>query len=363
MMQYFTPFLLSAGNGILKNYDGGTNPILVVIFLILLCFIILCGIAYLVWEALKILKFNKVCTQSHLTGEEIGFLRTFIRRLHIKHPLKVLTKRSEYDSFMNKVSHYYESLNLSEEDLLPDVQAFSKIRQKLSFTHKFRSKRLSSSRAIPVGHNLQITHYDLESKSLTAFKSKILQNNDFYINISPPPGDYDVEMFLKPGSKQRLEVCFRRPKEPEYLFDSMLIRTSTNPRPMWYIRHSDTLSKGDPLKKLDIPGSVLITHADSSETEDEEESDEGKEFSMRIAALSNRECLFTIENLDRPLNGDHKILMSFELNKIPLTTRGKIIKSVKRKDSLSYLASFNDLSPEDYVTITTFAIQKKSGKK
>ena len=84
---------------------------------------------------------------------------------------------------------------------------------------------------------------------------------------------------------------------------------------------------------------------------------------MRIAALSNRECLFTIENLDRPLNGDHKILMSFELNKIPLTTRGKIIKSVKRKDSLSYLASFNDLSPEDYVTITTFAIQKKSGKK
>ena len=347
----------------MKNYSGGDNPLVAIIFLVLISFLILTGIVYLIIQAYNIFQFNRICTQSKLTGEEIGFIRTFINRLHIKQPLDIVSRRVSYDTFVNSVAHFYESQNISEEDLLHETQLFDRVREKLNFKHKYKRKNILSSRALPENHPVFITYINRETKQIYTFDSHVILNSDFYLGIAPPTEELDPDIVDLNQAQPILEVCFRRPQDDEYLFDSTLVRPVTFPKNLWYIRHSERIVKGDPMKQLDIPGTIMITHAEDCPNSDTNNLEEAAELSVSIQALNNRACLFKLSDENLSLTPHMRILLTFEVNKSPLTIRAEIKDKVSSKKGTLYQSTYKDLAQEDFLSITSFIVLKKSNKK
>ncbi|MFT5317586.1 MAG: hypothetical protein ACI8RA_000835, partial [Chlamydiales bacterium] len=203
-------FKVSANKGMqLKAYKGGTNPVLIFIF-IGLC--VLGGTAFvlwLLWQIYKKIKFAKICSEAELSGEETGVIRSFIRRFKTSEPLLIVMKRNYLDNFSNQVSHHYGNREIAEDDLEYEIKIFDSIREKFGFQHSFKKKNISSSRAFPIGMAIIVKYHDKATKNDLEFASTVVANNDLFLGIQPPK-DEDLTWQLRDTRNPVLDISFIR---------------------------------------------------------------------------------------------------------------------------------------------------------
>lgn len=336
----------------LKDYEGGSNPILAVLFIGLIVFGLLAGISFAIWKMYKTIRFNHLCTTSRLSSNEISTLKTFMRRMHIKEPLDVVTRKKRFDDFMNRIGHFYEGLTLSEDALCQEEDVFRNIRNKLQMPHNWRSKHLHTSRCLPVNYPLSLICWDEETQNIFRFNTRVLESNEFYLGIAPPDQKISSELFQQ---RCHVEAAFTREKDAEYMFDSHLVRTVDHPKTMWYIAHSKELIKGNPVEPVAISALVMVA--------DLEDPSRVGEFNVMLHNLSNKGCTFRCDDKDHPFDSGPRILISFEIPQGSFTLRGNLLNIIKRNGELLHRVAFHDVGEEDSLTLLRFMLDLRAEKK
>ena len=338
---------------VLKDYHGGTNPILIILALALVIVLILMAIGMSLYRVYRGIQFNRICSNSKMSSHEIGTLRTFLRRMHIKEPLDVVTKKSRFDLFMNRVAHYYEKISLSEEDLHREQSVFAAMREKLNLPHTFKKKRLFTSRALPRDYPLSVLVKDPLTLNVFHFQSSVLDNNELYLGITPPSDELRAELDI--GGRVEIALSFIRERDAEYLWESHLIRPVDYPETMWYIAHSPILTRGTIQEPVNHPALIMLQQSD----------DEGRvdEFNVTLYNLTNTGCTFRCDDARHPFDTGPRVLISFELPNGSFTLRGSVVNIIKRKGEFLYRIQFEKLKDEDNISLLRFMLDQQKERK
>lgn len=323
----------------IQNYYGGTNPIVVIILAILAGAVVLTGIYYLIRAIYRQFRFRRICRFYSLSGAEIGLFKEFIRRLHIKDPLDILSKRAVFDEFVRRVGHVYEGRMMSEEDLVRETLIFDQIRKKLKFTYDFKQESVVSSHALPNGHSIRVMLSDEKTKQTTTFDSKILANHEFFLGIIPSDDQMDREITAE--GKPPCEVFFSRDDSCEYSFESNIIRIINYPKKMLLIRHSSAVRKEEAPTNLDLPATILIGGKGG------EDASDFSEYDTELDSLSYKGCTFALPREMGEIQREVPLLVSFDLKEQPMTCRGVIAQMTKQSKTFIYHVKFTSLSRED----------------
>ena len=340
----------------ISDYRGGNDPLLVFIAFALITLLITTGIIFLIWQAYRRWRFQFICKNHGLTGQQIGIIRNYCRRFAINDLLGIISSPLRYDRFSNTLSRYFGAKVVSDEQLISEIKNLEKIRKTLRLFHNPKSKRLRSSRGLEVGKVLTIDWRDDENNQLITFESRILEINDLFLGITIP--DKDIAETLQAMHQPELDITFRRPKDASYTFESKLIRAVTEPKPLWYIYHSRILNRGLSSKPINVPASALCTRATPG-------SEEVIELDMTLTQITQTSCIVTPKDQRKHMAADHAILLSFELLNQPISCRGIVTKTIRLKKSgkVAYKVSFTHLEDEIKQTVIRFLLQLKKSQR
>ena len=335
----------------IPNYHGkeGSAPILV--FNILLVIIFSSIIAYFAWLQYKKSQFEKICKDSNLSNREIGLLRGFSQRFHIENPLDLLTSQGQFNSLVNSVAHHLEHSELLEEDLNAEAELFYSIRNKLNFKSSFNSKNIYSSRSFPPGHPITITYFDRETKNKITFTSKVLHNNDLYLGIQPPKKSSNRDFLQQ--KKLGLQITLHKDSDAEYHFDSCLSHIVNIPKHMWYLRHSDSLTRGEEFQILNLSSTLMLKN-----------QDEGlpiQEHNTIIKTLTRSDCTFTFNDSTIAVPPNSQVLITIHHNVIA-TWGGTVTSRAKKMGIYQYRMKFITFDNSDTLLFNKLKNQVDSKK-
>ncbi len=316
----------------LKSYTGGTDPILLYIFLFFILFSITITIAYFIIRYLRKKKYLTRCISLGLSKQEKGLLEHFINFFQIKDPLNTIVLKNQYDHFSNRIAHHFSISNLTEEKIQEEIKIFDALRKRLKLNHSIKEKKLNSSRSLIKSIPLHISYYDSGTNNTLYYIAHIVDINDLYIGISLPPADTPISntLFLKPYAQ--ITVSFVRKNDAEYSFDSKLFRTIQYPETMLYISHSSNLTKGIPHKKLDIPCNIMYVTESTTH-----------EVNSSIEFLNPQGCSLSIPKEEVLIKKGANVIINFKLEDEELSIQG-IITEVKNPETTpSYELEFRSL--------------------
>lgn len=340
-------FLLAQLRESLVNYDGGSNPILLVSFILLVLFSIVGVITWFVLQRLKEIKFQNLCRQHNITGTQFGFLLDYIQRLHIRDPLTVIASAERYDQFIGRVAHLLEDAPLSEKELAETVQIAGEIRGKLNLKRRINKNNLPSH-TIPVGYPLTIYYHDPQATIFHSFETTVVDNNDLFLAVTPPDREIHREMYKV--AKPTLEVSFTRKDDADYTFESRLIRTIGHPNALWCLRHHTHLMRSETYNSLCFPASVLISATNGDAAVDE--------LAVTIRSLSPDGCTFSLNSVTKEqLSSPSTALISFQMNQEDFSCPGEVTDIGKTLAETSYRVKFSNLNPERRVSLLNFSRQ------
>lgn len=338
----------------LADYKGGDDPLLIYLAAGLLIALCLSGFVWLCWQAYKQWKLQRLCQQLGFSGDELGLLKGFMRRLHVKKRLETVTQQRQFDLFVNRVAHHYSNRPLTEEALIRDIDTFGNIRLKLDLKHHFRQPKINSSRALPLKYPLDIIYTDDETKETFRMQSKVIANNEFYLGVIPP--DSEIAKGLPHAKNPRLQVAFQRERGALYSFDSRFVRLVNHPQTMWYISHGDTLRKSRQATQLQIPGNLIVCG-------DEDECSVQYELNGSISVLDLEYCLVELEGEVHPVQKGVYTLLTFDMEGEPMTLRGHVAQTHANNGKLSIRIDFSNLSTEETQLLIRYRNQKKKERK
>lgn len=350
MLNFFLLADLNTPDFMLSDYRGSDSKFFSIIIILLAFFSTFSILLFIAFKISNFLQFNRICASSRLTRLEIGTLKQYMRKFHIRNTLELLSKQEKFDDLIFRLAHFFESQNLSERDLIEKGEFFHGIRKKLHFVHSKNTTSIKSTRSLKAGHIVLVTFTDPSTKNVFEFQAKVLYNTEFYLGIKPPKDE--INKILFGCERAPIEVTFAFGEEKEYLFESRLIRLVNFPKIMWYIEHSKSLSEGDPQKSLELPGTVLVqSHGDDAKIE---------EMKIKVDALSNKNIIFcTVKQKDHKIELDHNILTSFHVDTSPITVRAKVISTFTKKGRTLYRCNLQDLSRDDEDRILRFVNKLK----
>jgi hypothetical protein len=317
----------------LKDYSGGTNPLLVYLFFSLITLFITGSLGIVAWKIYKRLKFHRICSSAGLDGEESGLIQSFIRLFHIADPLRVLQKKSHYDFFANQVGHHFGNMEISAEDLQHEISVFNSIREKLGFQHDFNLRKLVSSRALPEGVQLVVTFYDRETKNYMSFQSKVIENNDLFMGIAMPSDDMKED--LMKIRKASLEISFVRARDAEYHFESRIFCEVTKKTTFLYVSHARTLTRGNVYNPLNIPATIMYYDAAGV-----------KEHKIVIEVINNKNCVIYPIDESVIFHKKASALINFSVQGAGMSLQGKIAQIILRGEKRLYRMEFNDVADD-----------------
>lgn len=338
------------GSGI-SNYGGGENPLLQFLFFAALFLALLSIGIFALWEIYKRIKFNGLCKDAGLSGEEIGVLKSFLRRFKVKEPLLAIMRRKNFDDFSAKVAHHFGNSEISEEDLLYEVAIFNSIREKLGLQHNFRTKNLTSSRALPEDLPLIITYFDKTTNNKLEFSCNVYKNSDLFLGVSPPQ-DEELIQHLRETRKPQLEVTFVRERDADYHFDSTVYKYLSSPEEYFLLQHSTNLTQGQLHKPMNLPATVIYHTKDSVE-----------EYEAIIDHLDSKHCAFYLDNQKVKLHKTSSALINTTIKDQTLAIQASITKLVRRGDKILHRAELKNLNEDTCKLLLQFAFEKTSSKK
>ncbi len=332
-----------------SNYEGGTNPLLIYLFVLSTIGIGTAIIGYTAWEIFKKIKFVRICTKARITGEEQGILRSFFRRTQYPNPLIALLRKSAYDKFVNEVGYLISTSEATDDDLEYDIHIFNSIRTKLGLKHSYRFKKLHSSRSLPKFHPIVVTFYDPVTKNSFHFDSKVLENNDLFLGISVPP--LEIDNILMKQNKAPLEISFIRENDAEFHFDTRLYKKILSPELKLYLQHSALLARGNPQVPLEIPA-TLISHA----------ANNVEEQAATIELLNNKNCTFILDDENSTCEKESSIILNFKLNGKNLSLQGTITQIHTKKGQTFYRLSYPSIDEKTKSNLISFMVKQRSSK-
>jgi hypothetical protein len=293
-----------------------------------------------------------------MRGDEIGFFKSYLKKLHIKNILDLASKRKEFDQFVDRVGHYFEGTGLKEDELPQETLAFKNLRTKLDFGHTFTEIKITSTRTLPINHGLTVIFNDVETKEFMTFQSNVIENNEFFLGIRPPNFDFGEEIYKTPPE---LEVSFLKGKHLEYSFESRFVRITPNPKRMWYIQHTQDLNKQNNLKPLKIDASVMLS--------DQEDLSQVLERRILITFLTNKAAAFRLKkeadlpSLSKAIQKDNSCLINFKIDDAFLTCRGTLIDVQDNGTEYFCKLTFNSLEQEDEQVLIRYMFSQRKGSK
>jgi hypothetical protein len=333
----------------LRNYQGGSDSNIPQIIITLIILGALTTGGWFLWQRYIIMRFHRACAAA-MNPEEQGFVKSFIARFHIKDPIGVLSHRNQFDSFMNRVAHHYENADLSEEDLFVEAKAFKEIRKKLHLKHDYHHPTLISSRALPVNHPISVSYFDSETRRRFTFESKVVINHDFFLGIQPP--DLASHREISGQQKQSLQIMFIRERDAQYHFESAGVRLVDYPIPMWYIRHSSSLHRGEPHVRLSLPANLILPQDDESSLE----------YPVTVSTLNEEGCRFLFNDTANKLSLPSSALVNVAVGTSSLMLRGMVHSTIRRKNNEYYSLGFGELDKEQRVTIRHYLNQVREAR-
>ena len=343
------PLLLQIKAGNLTDYRGGDNPLLVWIAIGLVLLAIAFGAFLFIRRQYELLAFNQQCSQANLSKAESGVLKNFARRFHIQNPQDVIASAKALDNFIQKVAHYYEYSNLSEEELTREMALFDTIRSKLGFYHPEQTTNLNTSRLIPNKHPIRISYHDQGTKQVLEFSTEVVNNYEFFLGITPPDTSIDQEVFDQ--KRPRLSVTFSCGEDLEHHFDSSYVRSVNFPEKMWYITHSNHVSVQKDSADLDLQSTLMINSGD--------ENPKVLEIEGHLRDLSNTTCLFSVPDSRSSIDEGNGVLVTFEMDGEPFTCRANVTHRRESKGKTNYRLNFAGLNEEEQKALVNFAHKEK----
>lgn len=331
----------------MKNYEGGTNPLLVFLLIALCIFAGIVLVIYFLWNLYKKFKFTKICQNTNLTGEEIGVLKSFITRFEIAQPLLILIRRNYFDNLSSLVAHHYGHKEISEDDLLYEMEIFNTIRKKLGLTHSFKKKYINSSRALPVNLPIVVTYFDKSTDNKLVFNSSVIANDDLFLSIAPPK-DEELLKHLRETKKPQLEISFIRERDAEYHFESTIYRFLKTPEELFHLQHADRITRGNVQKPLEIPASIIYHSKDGVE-----------EHEAIVELLDSHFCTFYLKDQEIHLHKTAGALINMTVKDKNLALQSTITRLVKRGERLFHRAELKNLNEN----VSRFLLQFAFGRK
>lgn len=352
---YFAILASSLDN--ISNYEGGENPLVLFFLFFILTILPVLSLFYYLVSGRKKAKVNHLCRLAGFDSNEKGHFKSFLRRLHIKKPLLVLSDIRYLDAFMNRVSRYYMGRGLTEEELIREIDIFNNIRIKLNLNHTFQKRRILSSRALPPKHPVELIYTDSETNQTFRLRSQVIYNNDLYLGILPPKEAVKHSLVIQ--KKMDVEISFQREKGCTYSFDSRFVRSVDYPRTMWYVLHSTQLLRTDHARNLSIEAGLILCSTRESEGDNQEEITNFDEIPGLISVLNSKNCVVEISHPNFELKSNDQVLIDFELEEAPLSIRG-IITQTHSKDSKQLLKiDFQSLSSEEKKHLMNFYLKEQ----
>ncbi|SCA63707.1 hypothetical protein SCG7086_BA_00090 [Chlamydiales bacterium SCGC AG-110-P3] len=328
----------------LQNYEGGDNPILLWLFIAGVVLIAVGATAWILYMKWREARIWEMCQERELSLEEYGFLRSFAKKFHERDFTTLITKKSAFDRFLNKVSHHYESISMTSDDLASEATLLEIIRTKLGFPHNYKDKRLRSSRALPVNHPLTITFSDKGTKRGFTFHSKVIVNNEFFLGITPPDNEIGKETFE--SKKLPLTVMLTRENDAEYFYGSNLVRVLSYPKAIWIVRHSDKLDRGAEHRRLDLPAKITISEADGESSADHQ---------ITIVHLNRDGARFRFNEQSVEPSTPSSALLMLKSGEESQLVRVQIAEKLRRDNERYFRIQFKDLSEEQSLWLNRFA--------
>jgi len=328
----------------LKNYGGGTNPILFDAFITLIILSIPLSLGWVLWKKLQRIRFFQTCYMMDLTAEERGFLANFIKRFHVKNPSTAISNKNNFDRFINRVAHHIENWNLSESDIAKEAQFLKTIRKKFGFSHRYSDPCLVSSRALLINHPIIVTFLDPQTKRKFSFNTKVIHVDDFFLGLTAP--EVDVNRAAFENKKLGLNISFTRENDAHYHFDSRLVRIVSHPDPMWYIRHSCDVSRGDKHRLISVPAKLMLRKSGQEENPTEKD--------ITITTLTGDGGRFSFNDTSTTLNTPAGALLNIDIEGNKLMLRSTVTDIIKKKNGPYYRLRFSNLKKEQRLILARY---------
>ena len=328
----------------LQDYEGGDNPILLYAFIVGVLLLAAGGIGWVLYIRWREARIWSMCQDRELSFEEYGFLRSFAKRFHEYDFTTLITKRSAFDKFLNKVAHHYESVNMTLDDMGRETTLLQVIRTKLGFGHSYKDKRLNSSRALPLNHPITVTFSDKGTKRAFTFHSKIVATNEFFLGLAPPESEIGKETFE--SKKLPLSIALTRENDAEYFYESNLVRVVSYPTPLWFVRHSDKLNRGAEHRTLDLPATVTIA---------ENNGEGSSDHKITIVHLNKEGARFRFADQSVCAPTPSSALLALKSADDSQLLRVQITEKLRREDEQYFRIQFKSLSDEQTLWLNRFA--------
>lgn len=346
----------------LADYKGGENPLVLFVIIFTLSLLPLLALLYYFLAGYRVNQVNRFCQQLGLSSGEKGHLKGFFRRLHIRHPLLVMTEIRYLDAFMNRVARYYMGMGLTEEELIREIDVFGNVRLKLNLRHSFKNKRILSSRSLPPKHPIEVTYTDEETNQSFTFLTSVVYNSELFLGIAPPVDNKGNP--LKVLTRADLEISFQREKGYTYSFESRYVRSVNFPLSMWYLLHSSQLTRADHARNLRIKASILVCGNERVDEDSVASDMDREEVYCIISVLNNKGCVLEIAESDSCLNAHDQMLISFELEEERhLSLRATVVQTYSKPGKQLVKADFKNLSSEENKYLFSFYIRQKKKEK
>jgi hypothetical protein len=347
---------LMVANFELKDYTGGTNPLLIYLFFFIIGLLITAAIVRIGIEIWKKNQFRLRALSSGLTFDEMSRLNNLLDRLHVTKRLETITQIHEFDNFIHRISKIYEGMILTDDRLIDEIAAFSSIRNKLGMRHLCRNAELKNTLCLPVGQKISLKYLDRDTDLPFHFHSAILENNDFYLGIAPPERQISKELFGQ--ASPQVEVSWVGDNQITYIFQSKFVRFMQGDKEMWFIQHSKEIEKMEGKGSLKIPGTFMPIKDDSGAL--------FSEYPTTITNLNQKECLFS-SSTTANLQVGNRVLIGFDLEEHAVSARVEITEVLNLPSGIVCKGSFIGLGQEETRLILEWVIREKkkdqSGKK
>lgn len=309
----------------LKDYGGSTSPNLLIAAGGIIIFLIVLAIVFAVRSAARRRALDLFFAKRKFTENEKQAVLDLLRAMKFADPLEAISHRAPWDLCSGLAARNLQKNMPSDEVLEEQIARFDKIRERLGYAHKYKTRKLRSSRALPVHLSLKIVAEDTTTQQFVEFNSRVLFNHDLLLGIAPP--DIKTERALNMRSHIPLIVSFVRPNDAEYEFESTLVKVADHPRSCWFIQHSEALHFSQSLLTSGIGATLSVTH----ETESGEDLIE--DIRCEVLSLNKSLCTFRIHSAATSLSVGSLALINMDLGDEALACNGHIDAIDKSKDN------------------------------
>lgn len=342
------PQLLLVAGLELRDYEGGTNPLLIYLFFLFIATLVAAALFRIGKEIWQNNQFRIRALSSGLTFDELSRINNLLDRLHVKNRLETITRQQDFDTFTFRVAKIYEGVILTDDRLIDEIAGFSSIRNKLGMRHLQRNTDIKNTLSLPIGQKLSLKYIDRDTELTFHFHSEVLENNDFYLGILPPDRQISKELFGQ--ASPQVEASWVGDNQVSYIFETKFVRFMQGEREMWYIQHSNQIEKLEGKGSLKIPGTFMPIKEDGTSL--------FAEYPTTITSLTQKECLFT-SSTTANLEVANRILISFELEDNAISSRVEITEVIKLATGIVCKGNFVGLGQEDTRIILEWIIREK----